>query len=82
MSASPSARLRHAFDILLAIAAFLTLFAITTFAQAQTTLLNVSYDPTREFYKEVNEAFGRSGRVGPRRERPHAGLPALVYQTR
>ncbi|MDH4442083.1 MAG: sulfate ABC transporter substrate-binding protein [Rhizobium sp.] len=24
---------------------------------AQTTLLNVSYDPTREFYKEYNEAF-------------------------
>lgn len=27
------------------------------FAFAQTTLLNVSYDPTREFYKEFNEAF-------------------------
>lgn len=26
-------------------------------AQAQTTLLNVSYDPTRELYKEFNEAF-------------------------
>ena len=26
-------------------------------AQAQTTLLNVSYDPTREFYREFNEAF-------------------------
>jgi len=26
-------------------------------AQAQTTLLNVSYDPTRELYREVNEAF-------------------------
>ncbi|PYB72438.1 MULTISPECIES: sulfate ABC transporter substrate-binding protein [Rhizobium] len=29
--------------------------ATSTFAQ--TTLLNVSYDPTREFYKEFNEAF-------------------------
>jgi sulfate/thiosulfate-binding protein len=57
MSANPSARLRHALDIALALAAFLTLFAITTFAQAQTTLLNVSYDPTREFYKDVNAAF-------------------------
>jgi sulfate/thiosulfate-binding protein len=57
MSADPSARLRHTLDILLALAAFLTLFAITTFAHAQTTLLNVSYDPTREFYKDVNEAF-------------------------
>ena len=26
-------------------------------AHADTTLLNVSYDPTREFYKEFNEAF-------------------------
>ena len=23
------------------------------------TLLNVSYDPTREFYAEYNEAFGK-----------------------
>ncbi|WP_374342753.1 sulfate ABC transporter substrate-binding protein [Azonexus sp.] len=28
-------------------------------AAAQTTLLNVSYDPTRELYKEFNAAFGR-----------------------
>jgi sulfate/thiosulfate transport system substrate-binding protein len=26
-------------------------------AGADTTLLNVSYDPTREFYQEFNEAF-------------------------
>jgi len=29
-------------------------------AQADRTLLNVSYDPTREFYKEINEAFVRA----------------------
>lgn len=28
-------------------------------ARAQTALLNVSYDPTREFYKEFNAAFAR-----------------------
>lgn len=28
-------------------------------AFAETTLLNVSYDPTREFYKEYNEAFAK-----------------------
>src|SRR5690554_4752339 len=28
-----------------------------TLAAAQTTLLNVSYDPTREFYREYNAAF-------------------------
>jgi sulfate transport system substrate-binding protein len=30
-----------------------------TSTMAQTTLLNVSYDPTREFYKEFNEAFAK-----------------------
>ncbi|AWC23250.1 Sulfate starvation-induced protein 2 [Aminobacter sp. MSH1] len=29
------------------------------FAHADTTLLNVSYDPTRELYKEYNEAFAK-----------------------
>jgi sulfate/thiosulfate transport system substrate-binding protein len=28
-------------------------------AFADTTLLNVSYDPTREFYKEFNAAFAK-----------------------
>ena len=28
-------------------------------AQAATTFLNVSYDPTREFYQEYNQAFGQ-----------------------
>ena len=40
--------------------AALAITAITGFsapAFADTTLLNVSYDPTREFYKEFNEAF-------------------------
>ncbi|MGB3389736.1 MAG: sulfate ABC transporter substrate-binding protein [Pseudaminobacter sp.] len=32
-------------------------FGILGFAFADTTILNVSYDPTREFYKEYNEAF-------------------------
>ncbi len=31
--------------------------ASSSAARAETTLLNVSYDPTREFYKEFNEAF-------------------------
>ncbi len=33
------------------------LLAAVPSAQAQDTLLNVSYDPTRELYREVNEAF-------------------------
>ena len=32
-------------------------FGILGFAFADTTLLNVSYDPTRELYKEFNQAF-------------------------
>lgn len=35
----------------------LTALAVTTFAQ--TTLLNVSYDPTRELYQEYNAAFAK-----------------------
>ncbi|MEY2633600.1 MAG: hypothetical protein RIR00_2254 [Pseudomonadota bacterium] len=43
-----------------------TLFAFSTSALAQTSLLNVSYDPTRELYKEFNAAFGKhwQGRTG------------------
>ena len=43
---------------LIAGAAALTLFAATAAsAMADKVLLNVSYDPTREFYKAFNEAF-------------------------
>jgi sulfate/thiosulfate transport system substrate-binding protein len=41
----------------LAAAGFATVAASAAFAD--TTLLNVSYDPTRELYKAVNEAFAR-----------------------
>lgn len=37
--------------------AFGLILGTTLFARAETTLLNVSYDPTREFYKEVNQVF-------------------------
>jgi sulfate transport system substrate-binding protein len=37
-------------------AALIVLFG-PTFVRAEPVLLNVSYDPTREFYKEVNRAF-------------------------
>src|SRR5512139_1974727 len=33
--------------------------ALTPAAHAETTLLNVSYDPTRELYQDVNAAFVR-----------------------
>jgi sulfate/thiosulfate-binding protein len=41
-------------------AIFAAAFAFATSALADTTLLNVSYDPTRELYQEYNAAFARS----------------------
>ena len=39
-------------------AALLALSALSASAHGETTLLNVSYDPTREFYAEVGKVFG------------------------
>jgi sulfate transport system substrate-binding protein len=38
--------------------ALLAVSAFTASAHGETTLLNVSYDPTREFYADVGKAFG------------------------
>lgn len=46
------------FNSLLRHAAFGLLLALPA-AQADVTLLNVSYDPTREFYQEFNAAFAK-----------------------
>jgi sulfate/thiosulfate-binding protein len=51
----PSVHRRRALKLGLAAAAAAIGFAGA--AQAQTTLLNVSYDPTRELYQEFNAAF-------------------------
>jgi sulfate/thiosulfate transport system substrate-binding protein len=56
-NAVPTTSARNLIHILFALAAFILCFAITTFAHAQIVLLNVSYDPTRELYKEINAAF-------------------------
>lgn len=42
---------------MLLLAALLLLMASTLEVRAETTLLNVSYDPTRELYEAVNRAF-------------------------
>ncbi|UXH78436.1 sulfate ABC transporter substrate-binding protein [Roseateles amylovorans] len=44
----------------LSLLAAATLLGGATWAQAQTTLLNVSYDPTRELYQDFNAAFAKS----------------------
>lgn len=42
---------------LAAASAFAVCFAVAGGARAQSELLNVSYDPTRELYREINAAF-------------------------
>jgi sulfate transport system substrate-binding protein len=44
----------------------LALLALASRATAQTALLNVSYDPTREFYQDFNVAFAKywKGKTG------------------
>ena len=49
---------RHRF-INLTLAATLTMTALGIYAQPAVTLLNVSYDPTRELYVEFNAAFAK-----------------------
>ena len=48
---------------LLAPPLFVSLLFVPVAATAQTTLLNVSYDPTRELYAEVNKAFATAWRA-------------------
>ncbi len=51
-----SRAIRRVRDTGLAALSFLILFGVIVSARAE-SLLNVSYDPTREFYKEFNAAF-------------------------
>ena len=48
-------RLRRSLSLIAIAAAFGTVLSVTAFAD--TTILNVSYDPTRELYKAYNAAF-------------------------
>jgi sulfate/thiosulfate-binding protein len=52
-----SFRLEPWISRLLAALAFAVVLLVVVAARAETVLLNVSYDPTREFYRRVNEAF-------------------------
>jgi sulfate/thiosulfate-binding protein len=45
------------FQRFIAIVAFALCFFVTVFARADQALLNVSYDPTRELYRDINQAF-------------------------
>ena len=50
-------RLRTSLGIIAIAAAFGTVLSVTAFAD--TTILNVSYDPTRELYVAYNAAFAK-----------------------
>ena len=43
---------------------------------ADIKLLNVSYDPTRELYQDVNAAFAKPGRRRPARTSPSSSRTA------
>src|SRR6187399_2010433 len=51
--------MRHS-RILLLLAALAAAFAAPAAAQNKITLLNVSYDPTRELYQDINGAFAKA----------------------
>ncbi len=75
---TPRTRLLRSGISALALAA-LTLAALPGVLHAE-TLLNVSYDPTRELYRDVNEAFARKweaeGHEAPEIETSHGGSGA------
>jgi ABC-type sulfate transport system substrate-binding protein len=50
-------RLHRLLQAGLTLGAFALCFGVISGARAQTELLNVSYDPTRELYREINAAF-------------------------
>jgi len=52
--ASPSARAHMS---RLSVVAMIAMLGLAPDARAQTTLLNVSYDPTRELYRDINALF-------------------------
>jgi sulfate/thiosulfate-binding protein len=62
--ASRSSRLRDAAGVVLAFGLVLgtTIYARGQTAPAPVTLVNVSYDPTRELYRVINEAFAAQWR--------------------
>ncbi len=50
-------------NFVIATAVVASTLVLTSFAHADTTLLNVSYDPTRELYQDFNAAFSKHWRV-------------------
>ncbi|HEV3104953.1 MAG TPA: sulfate ABC transporter substrate-binding protein [Trinickia sp.] len=55
-------------------AAMAAMLGISAQARADATLLNVSYDPTREFYQQVNQAFAANWKA-------HTGEAVTIRQS-
>jgi len=60
-------------DAVIAFLAILTILAIALPAHAETELLNVSYDPTRELYRAINAAFTQHHKDGVSIRQSHGG---------
>ena len=56
-------QMHRIFFCLWAFVLFFVLFALPSQVHADITLLNVSYDPTREFYQDFNDAFVKHWRA-------------------
>jgi sulfate/thiosulfate transport system substrate-binding protein len=57
---SPLAIIQQVMQWVTLIASFLLLAGIVAFAQTPPTILNVSYDVSRELYKDINPAFAKA----------------------
>nr|WP_307955360.1 hypothetical protein [Shewanella putrefaciens] len=62
----------------------LVLASASFLALAEDTLLNVSYDPTREFYREYNQIFSqywqKQGHKAPTIRQSHGGSARKLAQ--
>lgn len=63
-------------------AAIVAVSALSAPAFAQTQLLNVSYDPTRELYQQINRAFMPIGRRKRARSSPSTSRMAALAAKR
>ena len=64
----------------LAVLAVILGMALPALASADVTLLNVSYDPTRELYQDFNAAFAKYWKAKTGRECHHQAVPRRFRQ--
>jgi len=58
-------KLNNIFKLLVALATFAGGYHLPVYAQQEITLLNVSYDPTRELYQTLNTSFAKYWKERP-----------------